>query len=606
MQPRDTKLRFDGFEVDLSAESLTRSGRRVRLQRQPLLLLGALARRRGEVLSREELRSEVWGEGTFVDFDQSLNYCIRQIRLALDDDAARPRYIETLPKQGYRFLIPVEIDSPTVPQDITDTLPVEAREAERNRPRPVFLLGALLGAVAGLSIWGVIAGRSSSIPYPLRITKVTKLTSYPGDEREPAISPDGSLVAFSWSGPDNNNYDIYVAQAGGQPPLRLTHDPAPDSFPAWSPDGRQIAFIRREGGRAEIILVPPLGGPERLLHRFSRTGADLDFTQHPVLSWSRDDKLIIFSGQSDAGGKYQLFSLSVEAGDIHPITFPPGEINGDSSPAISGNGKSLAFARYLAVRNGKIMIQPLGPEMTPQGEPAEIPNSGLGVRSPVWLEDGKQLLFADAAQIFQWDRNRGTISIYASEGVLGGMSVGPRKEGIRQAVVATENHDIDIWSIRLDPKGLKASGPPEVFLRSTQSDNHPDFSPDGQHIVFVSSRSGTPEIWVSDVNGGNLRQLTHLGAHVLSYPKWSPDGTRIAFHARIPDVAEVYVVALSGGVPRQITHKSPGLALATWSNDGKIPVWVNLGRRNRRNLSLPRRRWTDGAPLDRRFSSRDP
>ena len=93
---------------------------------------------------------------------------------------------------------------------------------------------------------------------------VTKLTSYPGDEREPAVSPDGSTVAFSWSGAAGNNYDIYVVKPGAQEPLRLTTDPAADTFPAWSPDGSQIAFVRRKGVFAEIVVVPPLGGAERV------------------------------------------------------------------------------------------------------------------------------------------------------------------------------------------------------------------------------------------------------------------------------------------------------------------------------------------------------
>jgi tricorn protease-like protein len=77
-------------------------------------------------------------------------------------------------------------------------------------------------------------------------------------------------------------------------------------------------------------------------------------------------------------------------------------------------------------------------------------------------------------------------------------------------------------------------------------------------------------VWIADADGSNPRQVTHLGAHLLGYPKWSPDGTRIAFHARTPDVAEVYVVDVSRGVPQQITHANPGLALATWSSDGRF------------------------------------
>ena len=117
---------------------------------------------------------------------------------------------------------------------------------------------------------------------------------------------------------------------------------------------------------------------------------------------------------------------------------------------------------------------------------------------------------------------------------------------------------------------MKATGPPQVLQRSTEDDSHPDYSPDGRMITFVSTRSGAAEVWVANADGSNPRQLTHIAAHIASYPKWSPDGTKIAFHARVPDVAEVYVVDVKQGVPRQITHENPGLALATWSNDGRF------------------------------------
>jgi Tol biopolymer transport system component len=379
-------------------------------------------------------------------------------------------------------------------------------------------------------------------------------------------------VAFSWSGPAGDNYDIYVVQqAGGQQPLRLTRDPAPDSFPAWSPDGSQIAFVRRNGSTAEIIVVPPLGGAERILHQFYRIGTDLDFSQHPVLTWSRDAKSIIYSGQSRAGEKYRLFLLSLDTGEARPVSAPEMDLAGDSSPALSADGESLAFVRYLAPRNGRLLIQPLGPGTVPRGDLIDVMTSGLAPRSPVWLEDGKQLLFADATQIFQWDRTKGSVQIYAADGFLGGLSLGPKRpDNTWRVVVANEKEDPDIWEIPLNAGGTKSTGPPKLLIRSTEDDSHPEFSPDGRHIAFASSRGGSDEIWVSDADGGNPRQLSHLGAHVASYPKWSPDGARLVFHARVPDVAEVYVVDVNAGVPRQITHENPGPAVATWSRDGRF------------------------------------
>src|SRR5262252_8068960 len=102
-------VRFGDFEFDLRSGKLLRGGRPVKIQPQPLRVLAVLLESAGETVSRETLRSRVWGDATFVEFDQGLNYCIRQIRLALRDDASNPQYIETLPKQGYRFIARVEV-----------------------------------------------------------------------------------------------------------------------------------------------------------------------------------------------------------------------------------------------------------------------------------------------------------------------------------------------------------------------------------------------------------------------------------------------------------------------------------------------------------------
>jgi DNA-binding winged helix-turn-helix (wHTH) protein len=105
-------LRFGRFELDLVEQRLRREGLRVRLQPQPFKLLTLLARRAGELVTREELRRELWGDGSFVDFEQGLGFCVRQVRSALGDSARSPLYIETLPRRGYRFAAPVEFVRP--------------------------------------------------------------------------------------------------------------------------------------------------------------------------------------------------------------------------------------------------------------------------------------------------------------------------------------------------------------------------------------------------------------------------------------------------------------------------------------------------------------
>jgi DNA-binding winged helix-turn-helix (wHTH) protein len=107
-EPAGDTLRFGEFELDVKADGLSRNGRRIKLQPQPSRLLSLLAKRAGATVTRDEIRRELWPDGTFVDFDQSVNFAIRQIREVLHDSADRPVYIETVPKRGYRFIAPVE------------------------------------------------------------------------------------------------------------------------------------------------------------------------------------------------------------------------------------------------------------------------------------------------------------------------------------------------------------------------------------------------------------------------------------------------------------------------------------------------------------------
>ena len=106
--PTRRVVRIGIFDLDLSARQLRKNGIRVKLQDQPFEILALLVHRPGEVVTREELRQKLWAAGTFVDFDQSLNAAIKRLRDALDDSAESPRFIETLPRQGYRFIAPVE------------------------------------------------------------------------------------------------------------------------------------------------------------------------------------------------------------------------------------------------------------------------------------------------------------------------------------------------------------------------------------------------------------------------------------------------------------------------------------------------------------------
>lgn len=160
-------LSFGEFELDVNAGELRRHGRRVKLQPQPFKLLVLLASRAGGLVGRDEIRTELWPEGTFVDFDQAVNFSIKQIREVLRDPANRPLYVETVPKRGYRFIAPVTVvvaapppsaigaDGTTVRlQKALWTNIAELRLAEERRRMMLRRSGLIAAAVlAALVLW---------------------------------------------------------------------------------------------------------------------------------------------------------------------------------------------------------------------------------------------------------------------------------------------------------------------------------------------------------------------------------------------------------------------------------------------------------------------
>src|ERR1700678_2828515 len=152
------KIRFGVYELDRDTMELRKRGVLLRLQEQPFRVLAMLAERPGEVITREQLQEQIWGN-TFVDFDQSLNKAVNRVREALNDNAATPQYIETVPRRGYRFIAPVSAIPQTDEPALVNLGLAEgpARPGSHKPPSWTVILGALIIAsmlaAIGLTIW---------------------------------------------------------------------------------------------------------------------------------------------------------------------------------------------------------------------------------------------------------------------------------------------------------------------------------------------------------------------------------------------------------------------------------------------------------------------
>src|ERR1035441_6097830 len=136
LSPKGTRYRFGPFELNTGEESLARNGTRVKVQDLPYRLLVLLLERPGEIVTREEVRQRLWPENTFVEFDNSLGVAIRKVRDALNDDAEAPRYVETLPRRGYRFTAPVTVSGSEAAAQPAETLTPAPVVGIRSEGRP--------------------------------------------------------------------------------------------------------------------------------------------------------------------------------------------------------------------------------------------------------------------------------------------------------------------------------------------------------------------------------------------------------------------------------------------------------------------------------------
>ena len=216
-------IRFGPFTLDGRSGELRNGPTRLKVPDQSIAVLQALLERPGELVTREALRDRLWGPDTFVDFEAGLNAAVRRLREALNDSADTPRYVETLPRRGYRFIAPVDggVGRPAQPSALR-----RSRSAPRLRPprlpRPCragrvrlrhVVLAIFALALIGAALWAGLRAEQCRAPSAARPVPITR---FPGLELDPAMSPAGNFVAFAWEGESGDNFDIYVRSIDGK------------------------------------------------------------------------------------------------------------------------------------------------------------------------------------------------------------------------------------------------------------------------------------------------------------------------------------------------------------------------------------------------------
>jgi DNA-binding winged helix-turn-helix (wHTH) protein/Tol biopolymer transport system component len=558
VSPAEDVVRFGLFELDLKAGQLSRNGTKLRLPQQPLQVLAVLLERPGEILTRDELRQRLWSSDVFVDFDHGLNKSIQKLRDALGDSATSPRYIETIPRVGYRFIAPVR----------NGTRPLEPEVAikiERPDPAPAvtgkqsarwWILAA--GVFAGLAI---IAVYLFSDHHPA-VIKYTQLTDFTDSAATPALSPDGHILAFIRGSSNFMSADqIYVKMLPDGEARRLTNDPRIKYNLAFSPDGSQIAYTVMEAPTFSTYAVSVLGGDS---HRLLRNAAGLSWLDpgHFLFSRTRSGIHLGVVTQSVTGDHYrELYFPAHERGMAHYSYASPDRT---SALVVEMNGQGNWATCRLISLNGGFQARSIGPEGA--------------CTSAGWAPDGSWMYFIATieGQSHLWGQR-------FPNGRPEQITFGPmEEEGLavepdgRSVITSIGVRASAIW-IHDDQGERSLSSEGEIVADLSP----PSFTADNKVLYYLlrhpAAGSG-PELWRMTVDSGKS-EAVFPGISMLAYDV-SPDDKQVVYAAAGRDgKSQLWLAPIDrSSAPKQIGQS--GETTPYFGPRGKILFQIAEGNSN--------------------------
>lgn len=529
-----TLLRIGQCQVDTALREIRAPGvqRPVRVTPKAMGVLLVLVEQAGNVVTRDALLAQVWPDT--LPTNDVITQAVTQLRKAFGQRRGEPQYIETIAKSGYRLLARVEGPEPVataaapqaaaeiavpalecqgagdIPAAIAPPLPGGARF------RPMGLLLAVLLSVALVAMaWivshGSVPAAAAGLAAPAKPYQL--ITSTTGFEISPALSPDGSQVAYvSVENKASRGARILVQTTDPSQPRPLTepHEGVWDGAPVWSPNGREIAFLRRTPGtQCRVMAVSSSGGSAREL-------AACDAGEMPSFDWSPDGASLIFSSSADGSGLPGMRRLDLASGQWKPVAYGATHRDLDHQPRYSPNGKWIAFIRDAPL--GDVWRVPA------KGGVAErLTREHDELRGLSWTPDGKAIVFGrrvdGQTRLFRLQLdNRQLQDLGLEDAQFPSIA-----SAVPQMAFMQRNPRFGIYRLPLDA----ASVTQEQLFASSGRDTLPSVSPDGTQLLFTSDRSGDFGLWWAMLERKeSLRLIEGLHPHSDYAPVWSQDGKR--------------------------------------------------------------------------------
>lgn len=576
---------------------LLRDDERIQMSPRVFDLLLVLVENAGRLVTKEILLNRIWSD-SFVE-EGNLNQTVSRLRKLLGERPNENRFIETVPRVGYRFVADVAlIDSPTEAATQSSVSTVEPSGIARTiTPRKWIAVPAVIVLVAlgSFSIW--YFGPRMRVTDAARPSKQTliRLTDYPLREERPLFTREGDIRFTRWE--DGNPVNFVMGADGSNP--RRDMPIAGLKTGSWAPDGKKVVFFK-EGNDDSLFLADSDGSDEiRLpfiagnmdwspdstgfLYQSGRTNSDIylytvatgksttvvaspSFEADP--SFSPDGRSVLFV--SDRDGNTEIYIQDLDGANLRRLTNHPAH---DEFPTFSPDGTQIVFNSNREEENYDVYI------MNADGSGIRrLTNweSEEEIRPGCWSPDGTQILLTSDKE-GKGDVYKMNVEPFAPVELLKDESHDLRfpvysPDGGKLIYVSvTESKMGDLHLVDLATKRDK------VLLTSEISDLYPKFSPDGNSIVFQHRIQGNAEICVVSVEGGEVRNLTNNPVRDVN-PAWSPDGSKIVFASNRDgnyDVFPIYLMNSDGSNPHRIYHANAVSLSPTWSPDGRQIVFAN-------------------------------